>query len=155
MKKSAILLAMLLVPALTYAQKIDFSGKWTLNSSKSKLNEEYTFAPKEIIIVQKDNDLKVERHSSFQGEDFTINDKFTLDGKECVNTGWQDTEKKSNAVWSEDKTSLKISSKLIMGDGGELTIVEVYKMNEGNMIIESSASSSYGDLAETMVYDKL
>jgi len=155
MKKTAIFLALLIVSALTYAQKIDFSGKWTLNSSKSKLNEEYTFAPKEIIIVQKDNDLKVERHSSFQGEDFTINDKFTLDGKECVNTGWQDTEKKSNAVWSEDKTSLKISSKLIMGDGGELTIVEVYKMNEGNMIVESSASSSYGDLAETMVYDKL
>jgi hypothetical protein len=155
MKKTAFLFLLFLASAMTNGQKIDFSGKWTLNGSKSKLNEEFTFAPKEVIIEQKGNDLKVERHSSFQGEDFTIDDKFTLDGKECVNTGWQDTEKKSTAAWSEDKNSLKISSKIIMGDGGELTIIEVYKMDEARMVIESSASSSYGDIAETMVYDKL
>jgi hypothetical protein len=155
MKKMGFLLLLLLTTALTNGQKIDFSGKWTLNTSKSKLNEEFTFAPKEIIMEQKGNDLKMERHSSYQGEDFTINDKFTLDGKECVNTGWQDSEKKSTAIWSEDKNSLKISSKLVMGDGGELTITEVYKLVEGNMVIESSASSSYGDMAETIVYDKI
>jgi hypothetical protein len=143
-----------LISVVVSAQGPNFSGTWKLNSSLSKLNAEFSFAPGEIIIDQKGNDLKVEKHSSFQGEDFTINDKFTLDGKECVNTGWQDTQKKSIVTWSDDKNSLKISSKLVMGDGNEMTITEIYKMDKKNMVIESSASSSYGDMSESMVYDK-
>ena len=96
----------------------------------------------------------MERHSSFQGQDFTTNDKFTLDGKECINPGWQDTQKKSTAVWSDDKESLKITTKFPMNDGSEMIIVAVYNMDGSNMVIESSASSSFGDMAETMVYDK-
>jgi|WetSurMetagenome_2_1015567.scaffolds.fasta_scaffold314686_2 hypothetical protein len=154
MKKCSLFSAALLISIIVNSQSLNFSGSWKLNSSLSKLNAEFSFAPKEIIIDQKGNDYKVERHSSFQGEDFTTNDKFTLDGKECLNTGWQDSQKKSTAVWSDDKNSLKISTKLTMGDGGEMTIIEVYKMDKTNLVIETSASSSYGDMAETMVYDK-
>lgn len=154
MKNILILVVSIMTSVLVESQTPDFSGTWKLNSSLSKLNAEFSFAPGEIIIDQKGNDLKVERHSSFNGEDFTINDKFTLDGKECINIGWQDSEKKSTAVWSEDKNSLKISTKLIMGDGNEMSITETFKMDKMNMVIETSASSSYGDMAETMVYDK-
>ena len=111
-------------------------------------------APKEIIVNQKGNNLKIEKHSTFQDQDFTTTDTLTLDGKECVNPGFQDTQKKSTAVWSDDKTSLKISSKITMGDGGEMTIIEVYKMDGANLVIESNATSSYGELIETMAYDK-
>jgi hypothetical protein len=83
----------------------------------------------------------------------TLKDKFTLDGKECINRGWQDTQKKSTAVWSEDKKSLKIITKFPLNDG-EMVITEVYKMDGENMIIESGSSSSFGDISETMVYDK-
>jgi hypothetical protein len=96
----------------------------------------------------------LERHSSFQGNDFTTNDVFTLDGKECINPGWQDTKKKSTAVWAEDKLSLKITTKFPMGDNGEMTIVELYKMDGGNLVIETSASSSFGDVVETLIFDK-
>jgi hypothetical protein len=41
-----------------------------------------------------------------------------------------------------------------IGDGGDMTITEVYKMDGSNMVLESLASSSYGDLNETIVYDK-
>jgi hypothetical protein len=154
MKKISTLIAAIMITAVANSQTLNFTGTWKLNSSLSKLNAEFSFAPKEIIIDQKGNDMKVERHSSYQGEDFTINDKFTLDGKECINTGWQDSEKKSTAVWSDDKYSLKISTKLIMGDGGEMTITETFKIDKKNMVIETSASSSYGDMTETMIYDK-
>jgi len=154
MKKSILLLATFIVTVSMNAQKPDFSGSWKLNSSLSKLNAEWTMAPSLIIIEQKGNDMKIEKHSSFNGEEFTINDKFTLDGKECINTGWQDSEKKSTAVWSEDNNSLTISTKLIMGDGGEMSIKEVYKMENKNMSISTKASSSYGDIEETIVYDK-
>ena len=135
------------------AQGPDFSGSWKLNGEKSKLNAEFSFAPKEIIITQAGNDMTVEKHSSFQDQEFVTNDKLTLDGKECTNPGFQDTQKKSTCNWSDDKASLKIISKIPIGDG-DMTITEVYKMDAGSMIIESMASSSFGDMNETMVYEK-
>ena len=154
MKKVFFLFAILLISVFVSAQSVDFSGSWKLNRSKSTLGEQFSMAPSEIVISQNGNDLNVERHSSFQDQEFTTNDKFTLDGKECVNTGWRDSQKKSTAVWI-DKNTLKITSKIPMRDSGEMTINEVYKMDDGNMVIETSASSSYGDFSETMVYDKL
>ena len=153
MKKTFTFIAALLFSAAAVAQGPDFSGSWKLNSEKSKLNAEFSFAPKDVIITQAGNDFTVEKHSSFQGQDFVTNDKLTLDGAECINTGFQDTQKKSICKQSDDKTYLKIVSTIPIGDG-DMTISEVYKMDGGNMIIESTASSSYGDLNEIMVYDK-
>ena len=154
MKKTLFLFAALILSAAVAAQGLDFNGSWKLNSEKSKLNAEFSLGPKEIIITQAGNDLTVEKHSSFQDQDFVTTDKLTLDGKECINTGFQDTQRKSTCTWSEDKASLKILSKMSIGDGGDMTITEVYKMDGSNLVLESSASSSYGDLIETMVYDK-
>jgi hypothetical protein len=154
MNKMVFLLATLLVSVIVSAQATDFSGNWKLNSSKSKLNAQFSMAPKDMIAVQSGNDLNVERHSSFQGTDFTIKDKFTLDGIECLNPGWQDSQKKSTAVWSDDKNSLKITTKFPMGDNGEMIIVEVFKMETVNLVVETSASSSFGEVAETLVFDK-
>jgi len=154
LKKILFIFTAILFSSVTIAQTADFSGSWKLNTEKSKLNAEFSFAPKEVIITQAGNDFTVEKHSSFQDQEYVTNDKLTLDGKECINAGFMDTQKKSTCVWSDDKTSLKIVSKMSVGDGGEMTITEVYKMNENNMVIESLASSSYGELNETMIYDK-
>lgn len=154
MKKITILIASFLFTFIANSQTPDFTGTWKLNSTLSKLNPEFSFAPGEIIIDQKGNDLKVEKHSSFQGESFTINEKFTMDGKECINEGFQGGEKKSTATWSDDKKLLTISTKLTMGDGNEMTISEIYKMDKKVLIILSKASSSYGDTEETMAYER-
>jgi len=143
-----------LISTISNGQGIDFSGSWKLNSTKSKLNAEFSFAPNSIIVVRKGNELKVEKHSNFQGEEFTTTDNLTLDGKEAINVGFRDTQKKSVANWADDKASLKVISKLSIGDGGEMTITEVYKLIDGNLVIESNSSSSFGEMAETMVYDK-
>jgi hypothetical protein len=152
--KKAFSLFIAILLTITLSAQIDFSGAWKLNSSKSKLGDQFSMAPKEIIVVQKGNDLSVERHSEWQGQEFTINDKFTLDGKECINAGFMDTQKKSTATWSADKKLLTIKSKIPMQDGGDFSVTEVYKMDGGSMVIESSASSSFGDMSETQVYDK-
>lgn len=154
MKKMVFIFVALLISTIVSAQAPDFSGSWKLNKEKSKLHDQFSMAPKDIIVAQTGNDFNLERHSSFQGNDFTIKDKFTLDGKECINPGWQDTQKKSVAVWSDDKLSLKITTKFPMGDNGEMTIVEVYKLDGGNLVIETKASSSFGEVAETQVFDK-
>ena len=154
MKKTALLLVYVLLAASAAGQAPDFSGNWKLNTAKSKLGDQFSMAPYSIIIKQQGNDLSVEKHSTFQDQEFTTNDKFTLDGKECINAGFMDSQKKSTAVWSDDKTTLKITSKMPMGDGGEITIIEIYKMDGSNMVIGSTASSSFGDMSETMVYDR-
>lgn len=153
MKKVLFFLTSIMFTAVSIAQTPDFAGSWKLNGEKSKLNAEFSFAPKEIIITQSGNDMTVEKHSSFQDQEFVTNDKLTLDGKECTNPGFQDTQKKSTCNWSDDKATLKVISKIPIGDG-DMTITEVYKIDGVSMIIESMASSSYGDMTETMVYEK-
>lgn len=141
------------ISLLVSAQATDFAGKWKLNSSKSKLSAEFSMAPKELIIVQNGNDLSVERHSTFQDQDFTFTDKFTLDGKECINKGWQDSEKKSTVLVSADKKSIKITTIFTMGNNGKMTLTENYSREGKTLMVETNASSSFGERAETMVYD--
>ncbi|HAX92984.1 MAG TPA: hypothetical protein DCY25_03390 [Bacteroidales bacterium] len=154
MKKLLLILAAVIFSSAIFAQGPDFSGSWKLNDSKSTLGAEFSMAPKEVIIAQTGNDMSVEKHSEFQGQAFVSADKLTLDGKECTNTAFQDMQKKSTCTWSDDKTSLKVVSKMSMGDGGDITINEVYKLDGDTLVIESTANSSYGDLTEKMVYEK-
>ena len=153
MKKTLFFLAAILV-TVTVSAQVDLSGSWKLNSSKSKLGDQFSWAPKEIIVTHKGNDMSMEKQFDMQGQEVSINDKFTLDGKECVNSGMMDTQKKSTAVWATDKKSLKITSKIPMQDGGEISITEVYKMDGENMVIEMNSTSSWGDMTETQVYEK-
>lgn len=136
------------------AQTTDFSGTWILNKTTSKLNDQFDMAPNDITVVQGSNDLVIERHSRFQDREFTVKDKFTLDGKESINPGWQDSQKSSTAVWSDDKTSLIITSRVPMGDNGDMTIVEVYRLKDGHLIIETRSSSSFGEKSDVLVFDK-
>jgi len=154
MKKIVLLSVVILFSCAISAQVQDFTGTWKLNTGKSILGDQFSLAPREIIVSQNGNDMTVEKHSDFQGEAMTTTDKLTLDGKECINTAWQDAQKKSTAVWSDDARTLTVTSKLNIGEAGDITIVEIFKMDAANMVLVSNASSSYGDLAETMVYDK-
>ncbi len=154
MKKILYLFALVLISSSAFGRAADFSGTWKINREKSQLGAEFSMAPNEIIIEQEKKSITVERHSSFQGEDFTFKDSFTLDGQECENPGWMETVKKSTAVWSDGKKVLTITTKIPMQDGGDMTIIEVYKMDGENLSIETSASSSYGDMTEVFVFDK-
>lgn len=152
MKKLLFVVLAVLCSSALFAQT-DFSGTWKLNSSKSKLGEQFSMAPKTVIVEQSGNNMSVEKHSEFQGNEIKSTDKYTLDGQECVNKGFMDSEKKSKVVWSGDKKSLTVTSKIPM-QGETMTITETYSMKDGSMVIQSKASSSYGDMEETQVFDK-
>ena len=145
--------ALLLFTIIASAQT-DFSGKWKLNKEKSTLNSEFSMAPSEIIIVQSGTEINLERHSSFQGESMILKDKITLDGKESINSEMMDMKKKSVASFSADKTVLTIDSKIAMEDGNEIAIKEVLSIVNGNLILDSSNKSSWGDSKEKMAFDK-
>ncbi|HPB05066.1 MAG TPA: hypothetical protein PKV50_06275 [Prolixibacteraceae bacterium] len=153
MKKLMTVASLLLLTIIVSAQT-DFSGTWKLNKEKSKLNDQFSMAPTQLIIVQKGNDLSLERNISFQDQNMTIQEKFTLDGKECLNNGMMDSKKKSVAVFSDDKKVLTIDSKIPMQDGAEIAIKEVFSIVNGNLVIDSSNKSSWGDTTEKMTFDK-
>lgn len=151
MKKTTLIIAAVMTATLAFAQT-NFSGTWSINNEKSKLGEP-SFAPKEIVIVQGENSLSIESHMDWQGQEMTTNEKFTLDGKECVNPGMMETQKKSVVTWSDDKNSLKIVSKIDFQDQ-TMTLTDVYKLENGVLVMESSSASSFGDMSETRVYTK-
>jgi hypothetical protein len=153
MKKLLVVIVMAVATMAASAQP-NFSGNWKLNTSKSKLNDQWSMAPKSIGIKQSGNELGVDKQVSFQDNDVTISDKFTLDGKECINQGWGDTEKKSTVNWSDNNKSLLINTSISMRDGGTMTIKETYSMDGDALVLDSHASSSYGDVEERMVYEK-
>lgn len=132
----------------------DFSGKWKLNRSQSQLGAEFSMAPFQLTIEQGPNSLAVERISDFQGEEFTQNEKFTLDGKESKNEGFQGMERISIASWTADGKSLEIKTAMPTPDGGEITVTEIYKMNGKNLTIVHNMQGPRGDMKETWVYDK-
>ena len=154
MKKILFVFILAFVSSTGFGQKVDFSGSWKINHEKSDLSDQFSMAPHNITLAQEDNSLLVEKHSTWRDQERTTNDKFTLDGQECENPGFRDSIKKSTAVWNEDKSILKISSKIPMRDGGEMAIVEEYQMDGNNLVIISSRSSSYGESSEKFVFDK-
>lgn len=154
MKQILYVLVFSLISVSSMGEVVDFSGTWNLNKSKSTLNDQFSMAPNQIILIQNNDGLAVEKHGSFQDQDYTMTDKFTLDGKECINAGWMDTEKKSTAVWSADEKSLIITSKIPMQDGGEMTINETYQTEENNLKVVVKVSSSFGDVTETYLFEK-
>ncbi len=148
MKKFTLLMIAIAFSAFAFAQA-DFSGTWTLNTSKSKLGEQ-SFAPQKVVITQKGNDMTVETTSNFQGQERTRSNKYTLDGKESSNEGFGGNPVKSTAVWSADKKVLTVNTKMDM-QGNEMVIKAVYKMDGANLVIDQS----FGDFgSETQVFDK-
>lgn len=153
MKKIFYLLVFSLISLSSMGEVVDFSGTWKLNKSKSTINDEFSMAPDKLILAQDINVLTVESHENFDNEDITTTKKITLDGKECINDGWEDSKEKSVAVWSDDEKSLTITTKIPMQDG-EMTMIETYQLVGNNLKIVIKTSSSFGDSIETLLFDK-
>jgi len=154
MKKLFYLLALSMLTLTSMGEGINFSGTWKLNDEKSTLFEQFSLAPTQMIVTQTADSLMVEKHGSFQGTEYVTKDKFSLDGKECVNAGWMNSKKTSTAVWSEDGKTLTISSKMPAQDGGEATMKEIFRLEDPSLKIELSAASSMGEMSETYLLDK-
>jgi recombinational DNA repair protein RecR len=143
-----------LMAIAVFGQTPDFSGKWKINPSKCKLNEQYSMAPKSLVLIQTADVLSIERHGEFQGQEYVTNSKLNLDGSESVNVGMMETKIKSFAVWSEDKTTLTVKTSVPMENAGEISISEVYKRSGSDLTIETSSKSDWGESTETYVFEK-
>ena len=154
-------LVSLLVSMNSFAQKgkVNFSGEWLFNESKSDMGEGRFQTSLKLTITQEGNNLTIEKlQTGRDGQEMKITQKLTLDGKESKNTARRGT-RKSTVTWSDDGKTLTIKSTMVFDRGGEtmeMKSVEQWKLTGGGKIlsIDTSSSTPRGKRKATMVYNK-
>ncbi len=159
---SLMMMAALLLPSALMGQnsKTIFTGNWVYNAEKSTQPEgqRQGRGGGDFTANQAGNVLTVER--TMQGRDgqtMTMTSKYTLDGKESVNSS-RGGESKSVATWSADGKKLTIKTTRTMNRNGEertVTSVEVWSLSDPkSLTIEMTMPSPQGDRKMTSVYTK-
>lgn len=146
-------MALTVLSASAIGQKVNFSGEWTLNTDKSELGYEMSLAPKAMTLDHTKKILDQTLSSEWDGMEYETRNHYTLDGEICENPGLEGTVTKSTAVFDKKAKTLKIVTDGEV-QGMSYTLTQVFSMNEGNLVVESEATSDMGELAETFVYDK-
>jgi hypothetical protein len=152
---SIIILLALLMPAIMNAQsgKAGFAGNWVLNNDKSTQMQGPgggRMGGPNMTVTQEAN-LLTRTRSTPDGTTRVL--KYTLDGKESVNSGGRG-DSKSTATWSADGKKLNIVTKFTF-DGNERTSREVWSLIDSKTLsIESTRPGPNGDMTAKMIYDK-
>ncbi len=158
-----VMLAFLCTPLVLNAQgsKANFSGKWAFNADKSEMGQgggRMGMGGGDLTVSQDANLLTVERtRQGRDGQTMNITSKYTLDGKESVNTMGMG-ESKSSATWSADGKSLSIVTKMAFerdGQSMEFTTTETWTLNSpASLTIVSKRNTPNGEITTKMAYDK-
>jgi len=146
----------LVAPVMVCAQagKANFAGTWAMNAEKSTMPQGggggQRMGGGNFVITQEANLLTGTR----TGQDGTARvSKYTLDGKESVNTTDRG-ERKSIANWAADGKTLTIVTKSTF-NGNERTSTEVWSLTDAKTLsIVSTRQGQNGEVKATMVYDK-
>ena len=146
----------------TSAQKPNFAGSWAFNETKSDQPQGggRGFGGGGTLNIKQDaNSITVERVTVRDGEPRTNTSKYTLDGKESVNTTQRGTSK-SIAKWASDNKSVNISTISTYEMNGETRNTnsnEVWTLTDGgkSLTITSTRPNQDGEPTTTKrVYDK-
>jgi Tol biopolymer transport system component len=149
----AIVLA-LISPVMIHAQtgKVNFAGTWTMNAEKSTLPQGGGGQRMggDITVAQEANLLTQTR----TGQDGTLRvTKYTLDGKESVNT-MGGGESKSTAKWSADGKTLTVVTKSNF-NGTERTSSSVWSLVDAKTLsVVSTRQGQDGEVVTKLIYDK-
>lgn len=158
----SILLAFFLFPLKVNAQgKANFGGTWAFNETKSSLGDAGGFRrpAKQLTIKQEGNNLSVDRlRADRDGNETTATSKYTLDGKECLNTmtmGDNSVTTKSNLTWSADSKALTLATSSDR-NGTVRKSSEVWKLTDAKTlsVLSTSTNRDGDEVKSTIVYDK-
>jgi hypothetical protein len=164
----AVILAFMM-PALTNAQagKANFAGNWAVNAEKSTQPQQpaggqgggggRNMGMGPLSVTQEANLLAVETSRTNQnGETTKTVMKYTLDGKESINTNPRG-DSKSVATWSADGKTLTIVTTRTMDLNGESRTIKttaVWAMEGANLAVTTTTPTQNGDRVVKLVYDK-
>jgi Tol biopolymer transport system component len=163
-----VLFAFLCMPVNTNAQgsKANFAGKWAFNAEKSDMGQPpqggggggQRMGGGDFTATQDANLLTVERTRTGQdGQTTTTTMKYTLDGKDSVNTTGRG-ESKSTATWSADGKSLTIVTTSTFERDGQTTEMKsnaVWTLTSPTVLtVVTTMNTPNGERKTTAVYDK-
>ncbi len=169
-----LLMALICMPLTVNAQgsKANFAGSWAFNASKSQMGQPPQgmgggggggqrpggFGGGDMVVKQDANTLTMERTmQGMDGQAMTTTTKYSLDGKETVNTTGRG-ESKSVANWSADGKTLNVVTTMSMnfnGQTNEMKTSEVWSLNaDGSLSVVSTMNTPNGERKTTRVYDK-
>jgi hypothetical protein len=151
-----------IAPVMVNAQKANFAGTWTFNAEKSTQptggggggGGRGGFGGGNFVATQDANLLTVSRTRTGQdGTPTTTVSKYTLDGKESVNTMGQN-ESKSTATWSADGKTLTIVTKMSF-NGNERVTTQAWTLTAPKVLtIKNTRTGQDGTPTTTsQVYD--
>lgn len=153
MRNFVFIIALAFLSATAFGQKVNFSGDWKLNESKSELGYEFSLAPKSMTLVQTKKTFDQTSVSEWDGMEIETKNHYTLDGEISENPGFEDSVTKSTAAFDKKAGTLKIvTDGEVQGMG--YTLTQVYSMADGQLVVESEAASDMGEMVETFVFDK-
>ena len=153
MKNFVFIIALAFLSATAFGQKVNFSGDWKLNESKSELGYEFSLAPKAMTVEHTKKTLDMTTVSEFDGQEYEGKSHYTLDGEVCENVGLMESITKSTANFDKKTKSLKIVTEG-SAQGMDYTIIQIMSMKEGNLVINSEAASDMGEMVETFIFEK-
>jgi hypothetical protein len=161
MKKVLFVVVLIMGVLVVNAQvaKTDFAGIWTLNSEKSTQPQGgMRMGGGNFVAAQEANLLTVERTRAVQDvQSTTMTMKYTLDGKESINTSPRG-DSKSVANWSADGDSLTIETSRTMDMNGKPMIMkskEIWALADAKTLtVAATREGPDGEEKATMVYDK-
>jgi hypothetical protein len=153
MRNFVFLISLAFLSATAFGQKVNFSGDWKLNESKSELGYEFSLAPKAMTLVHTKKTFDQTSISEWDGTEVETKNHYTLDGEVSENPGFEGSVTKSTAVFDKKAGTLKIVTDGEV-QGMSYTLTQVYAMVEGQLVVESEAASDMGEMVETFVFDK-
>ncbi len=154
-----LVLTMAVLSVNAQAGKTNFAGTWTLNTEKStQAQGGMRMGGGNFVATQEANLLTVERTSTGQGgQSATTTTKYTLDGKESINTSPRG-DSKSVAKWSSDGKSLTIETSRTMDMNGEsmtMKSTEEWTLTDAKTLtVVATRQGPDGEVKTSMVYDK-
>jgi hypothetical protein len=159
------LLPFLIAPVilLAFAMKPDranFTGEWKLNEGKSDLGQFAPYAPRVIKVTQVADSITISKTApSMNGDDFTLTETLSYDGKETKTTIYGTSTKTSSTKWSDDGQTLTISYVLMLDFNGQTTEIkgtEAWTLGaDGKTLVsQNNSPSSFGEMQAKGVYDK-
>ena len=154
MKNFAFVLALVLFSSVAIGQKVNYSGEWKLNESKSELGYDFSLAPASITITHKKKTLDMKSVNVWDGTEVVSEVHLTLDGKETENIGFGESVTKSTAVPDKKTKAIIIGTKGSAEGVGDWTSTQNMFLKEGMLVIQFEAASDMGEIAETYVFDK-
>jgi hypothetical protein len=120
--------------------------------------------PQEVTLVlkQTDNELSLTRKASMGGQERpAVEAKFTLDGKESVNSmpgrGGQTTQVKSKAKWNKDKLVIESVRNVSTPNGDfEITTKDEYSLSSDGKVltVTTTTTTPQSDNTAKQVYNK-